>query len=80
MSLSEYSHTLKENLPIPSKVKVKKWNYEATKKFQDKWLVKFPWTWIAYMEDGSLHIVKCKICIEIERKDKLIVLKYDFFG
>ncbi len=29
MSLNEYSHTPKENLPIPSRVGIKKWNYDA---------------------------------------------------
>jgi hypothetical protein len=53
MSLSEYSHTLKENLPIPSKVGIKKWNYDATKKFQDKWIAKFPWAWVGYTQGGK---------------------------
>jgi hypothetical protein len=67
MSLNAYSHILKENLPIPSRVRIKKWNYDATNKFQHKWIT-------------NLHIVKCRICIEVERKDKLLVLKWDFFG
>jgi hypothetical protein len=33
MPLNEYSHNPKENLPNPSKVGVRKWNYDATTKF-----------------------------------------------
>jgi hypothetical protein len=29
--------------------------------------------------DGYVHLVKCKICSEVEHKDKLIVPKWDSF-
>jgi hypothetical protein len=43
ISLNGFSPNLENNLPIPFKVGIKKQNYDATKKFQDKWVVKFPW-------------------------------------
>jgi hypothetical protein len=29
--------------------------------------------------DGSLHVIKCRLCIEMEGKDKLFVPKWDSF-
>lgn len=40
---------------------------------------KLPWVELFIMEDGSLHIVKCRICIKVEKKDRLFVHKWDFF-
>jgi hypothetical protein len=37
-----------------------------------------PWVELFIREDGSLHIVKCRICIEVEKKDKLFACKWDF--
>jgi hypothetical protein len=31
------------------------------------------------LKDESLHIVKCRICVEKEGKEKLLVPKWDFF-
>jgi hypothetical protein len=39
---------------LPSKVGVKKWNYDAIKKFQDKWVAKFPWAWVGYL--GKMEV------------------------
>jgi hypothetical protein len=30
------------------------------------------------LKDESLHIIKCRICVEIEGKEKLLVPKWDF--
>jgi hypothetical protein len=53
MSFCEFSHTHEENLPIPSKVGIKKQNYDVTKKFQDKWVMKLPWAQLFTKEDGN---------------------------
>lgn len=36
-------------------------------------------SWVKFClgSNGSLHSVKCKICIEVERKDKILVGKWD---
>jgi hypothetical protein len=38
MSLNGFSPNLENNEPIPFKVGIKKWNYDAIKKFQDNGL------------------------------------------
>jgi hypothetical protein len=78
MSLSESSHTVEKNLPISSKVGVKKWNYDASRKFQDKWTSKVPWVELFIRENGSLHIIKCRTCNKLKRKDELLVSRWDF--
>jgi hypothetical protein len=77
MSLSKSSHTIEKNLPISSKVRIKKWNYDASRKFQDKWTSKVPWVELFIRENGSLHIIKCRICNKLKRKDELLVSRWD---
>jgi hypothetical protein len=43
MSLNRSSYTCEESLPILPKVGIKKQNYDTTRKFQNKWVTKFPW-------------------------------------
>jgi hypothetical protein len=38
---------------------------------------KLPWAELFVRLDDNLHIIKCKICIEVEGKHKLIVFKWD---
>jgi len=45
--------TLVKKISHPSKVRIKKQNYDVTKKFQDKWVMKFPWAELFTREDGS---------------------------
>jgi hypothetical protein len=33
---------------------------DATRKFQEKWVLKLPWEKLSIREDETLHIVKCK--------------------
>jgi hypothetical protein len=40
---------------------------------------KLPWVELFKTEDGSSHIVKCRICIKVEKKDILFAHKWDFF-
>jgi hypothetical protein len=77
MSLCGSSQTLKRNLPIS--LKVKKWNYDVTKQFQDKWIIKLLWVELYIRKDGSLCIVKCRIYVEVEGMNKLLACKWDLF-
>ncbi len=43
MFLNRSSCTHEESLPILSKVGIKKQNYDTSRKFQNKWVTKFPW-------------------------------------
>ncbi len=78
MFLNESSHTTKENLLIPWKIWINKQNYNAIKCFKEKMATKLPWVELFTREDGSLHIVKCRVYIEVENKDKLFAHKWDF--
>jgi hypothetical protein len=60
----EGQHTIK------FKPGIKKRNYD-NQKIQDSWAVKLPWAKLCVRLDGSLHIVKCKICSEVEGKNKV---------
>ncbi len=79
MSLNGFPPNFENNMPIPSKVGIKKQSYDATIKFQVKWVVELPWAGWFIRKDGNLHIVKCRICIEVKGKDKLFVSKWDYF-
>lgn len=80
MSLSEPSTTLEVDFPIvPFKPRIKKWNYDATKRFQDSWVAKLRWAKLCMGSNGDLHITKCRACKEVEGKDKLLALTCEIF-
>jgi hypothetical protein len=37
------------------------------------WAAKFPWADVIMGEDGKMHHVWCKICINVEWREKLLV-------
>ncbi len=70
------AHLLEKGLhTVKSKPRVKKWNYDTTKKFQDSWATKLPWAKLYVRSNGSLHTVKCRICSEVEGKNKVLFVK-----
>jgi hypothetical protein len=79
MFLNGFSPSAENDKPIQPKVGIKKKNYDATRKFQEKWATKFPWAKKFVGEDGTLHIVKCRVCTKIERKNKILATKWDSF-
>ncbi len=76
MFLSGSSPSAENDKPIQPKVGIKKKNYDVTRKFQEKWVAKLPWRKLFVREDGTLHIIKCRICTEVEGKNKILV-KWD---
>jgi len=40
---------------------------------------KTPMGRIVYREDGTLHTVKYRVCIKVEKKNKILVVKWDPF-
>ncbi len=67
-------------MPIAqSKLGVKKISYDATMKFQESWVARFPWGNLCVGSNGNLHIIKCRICNEVEGTYKLLFLKWDCF-
>ncbi len=53
--------------------------YEMNRRFQNSWVAKLPWAKFVVCVDGKITQVKCKACIVIEGRNKLLVLKLDFF-
>ncbi len=47
-------------------------------KFQEIWVVKMPWAEPIFYEVGLVFTMKCCICSIIERKEKKLVVKWDF--
>jgi hypothetical protein len=73
-------HIPKSNLPIVQpKLKVKKLNYNATRKFQNFWATKFPSVELCMGSHGNLHTIICKVCSEVDGTDKLLLAKWDSF-
>jgi len=46
-------------------------------KFQDVWALKMPWAKPIFNEVGMVTFVKCHVCFKIEKKDKVLVVKWD---
>jgi hypothetical protein len=49
----------------------KKWSYDLTWKFQVEWAEKLPWAKLQVGFDGCGKYVECKICFEVEQKNKI---------
>ncbi len=71
--------TDEDDKPIQPKVGIKKKNYDARRKFQEKRVAKLPWAELFVGENGTLHIIKCRVCIEVEGKNKIFTAKWDSF-
>jgi hypothetical protein len=54
MSLNGSSPNAKDDKPIQLKVSIKKKNYDAIRKFQEKWVAKLPWEELFVTEDATL--------------------------
>jgi hypothetical protein len=52
-------------------VDTRKWNsqYDVTRKYQLQWAAKLPWSEAVLKDDGLIHLVRCKICSIIGKKD-----------
>ncbi|KAG0611275.1 hypothetical protein M758_7G128500 [Ceratodon purpureus] len=57
--------------------KKRKKNYDLRRHFQDSWAAKLPWAEAVVGCDGSITQVRCKICSNVEAREKLMVPKID---
>jgi hypothetical protein len=57
--------------------KKRKVQCQVIRNFQDTWTTKFPWVELVMGENNKLHHVRFKFCIDVEYKEKLLVLKLD---
>jgi hypothetical protein len=55
----------------------RKAQWQVIRNFQDTWTTKFPWVEPVIREENKLHHVRCKFCIDVEYREKLLVLKLD---
>ncbi len=51
--------------------------WQVIRNFQDTWATKLPWAKLVIGEDNKLHHVRCKVCTDVEHREKLLVLKLD---
>ncbi len=45
--------------------------------FKDEWVAKFHWVELVINLEGKLQMVRCKMCTQMEGKEKLLNLKLD---
>lgn len=51
--------------------------YERNRVWQDSWAARLPWAESVVSENGDVRQVRCKICTEVDGRDKLLVPKID---
>ena len=51
--------------------------YDRHRKFQLEWVAKLPWAEAMLAIDGVLHMVRCKVCSEFDRKPCIMAPKSD---
>jgi hypothetical protein len=62
---------------VPKPKKARKVEGEFNKVFQDIWVAKLHWLEAMMGLNGKLSIVKYKVCSFVEKRDKLLVSKFD---
>jgi len=63
--------------PAHDLARAKPLGYEANRQWQDSWAARLPWAESVLGEDGRIRQVRCKICSDVEGRDKLLVPKLD---
>ena len=63
--------------PLFQAARKKKQSYEMNRHFQDSWAARLPWAESVLGRDGRVAQVRCKICTEVEGREKLLVPKLD---
>ncbi len=62
---------------VPKPKKAKKAEWEFNKMFQDIWVAKLPWVETVIGLNGKLSMVKCKVCNYVDKRNQLLVPKFD---
>jgi hypothetical protein len=63
--------------PKPKRPKEPKW--ELNYIFQNVWVATLPWAKVMLRANGKMIMVRCKICINVENYEKLLMPKFDGF-
>jgi hypothetical protein len=69
------TNVLSNSIPNKPKKKANKSEWELNKFYQNKWATMFSWSKVVCGKDSKMTMVKCKICINIEGREKLLVSK-----
>lgn len=64
--------------PVYELARAKRVKYEQNHQWQDTWAARLPWAESVVNADGKIRQVHCKICTEVEGKEKLLVPKLEF--
>ena len=51
--------------------------YEQNQKWQNTWAARLPWAESVFGEDDKIKQVRCKICSDVQGRNKLLVPKLD---
>jgi hypothetical protein len=49
--------------------------YDLTRKYQQEWAAKAPWSEQILKDDGLIHQVRCRTCSTVGRKDVVMATK-----
>jgi hypothetical protein len=73
-----FKDPLKSTINEPKKKKFKTSKWEISRVYQNKCVVRFIWYELVCEGNGKIKMVRCKVCSNIEGRDKLLVLKLDY--
>jgi hypothetical protein len=63
--------------PLYAAVRQRRQSYEQNRHWQDSWAAKLPWAESVLGRDGCVTQVRCRICSEVEGREKLLAPKID---
>jgi hypothetical protein len=63
--------------PQPVVKKIRRTNYDHTRKFQLEWHAKMPWAEGSLLPDGSLYLVRYRSCSTMDGREKVMAPKWN---
>jgi len=66
-----------EASPLHELARARRQSYERSRQWQDSWAARMPWAESVFGLDGKVRQVRCKVCSDIEGRNKLLVPKLD---
>jgi hypothetical protein len=63
--------------PLHAAARQRRREYENNRHWQDSWAARLPWAESVLGRDGRVTQVKCKVCSEVEGREKLLAPKID---
>lgn len=63
--------------PAHDLARARRLSYESNRQWQDTWAARLPWAESVLGADGKVRQVRCKVCSDVEGREKLLVPKLD---